>query len=166
VKQSDSALLKAGFKTVYNGKDDDEQPIVTSSKETQWVQVSTYTYNQYTAYVLSTLKAEEQDQAPSSDSLAEEITKSGRVTLAGLQFQADKAELPADAEKVMSGVAALLARQPDWKIRVEAHGSETGAAQQRASAVATWLVDHGVDKTRVSVLGVPEGEPKIELVRF
>lgn len=167
VKSSDAALVKAGFKTVYNGKDDDEQPIVTSSKESQWVQVSTYTYNQYNAYVLSAINADEDDDDDDfSDALAEELTKSGRVTLAGLQFQADKAELPADAGKVMAEVAALLARQPDLKIRVEAHGVETSAAEQRASAVAAWLIDHGIDKARVSTLGVAQGEPKIELVRF
>ena len=50
-KTSDTALTKAGFKTVFNGKDDDDQPLVTALKDTQWVQISTYMYNEYSAYV-------------------------------------------------------------------------------------------------------------------
>lgn len=166
IKLSDAALTKAGLKTVYNGKDDDDNPVVTAFKETQWVQVSTYKYNEYSAYILSAIKVDEEAQA-TSDALAEEMTKSGRVTLAGLLFDADGADFPAGAEKVMVEVAALLVRQPDWKVRVEAHSVESVLAQKRASAVASWLLDHGIDKTRVSIQGVAEpANQRVDLVRF
>jgi outer membrane protein OmpA-like peptidoglycan-associated protein len=167
VKTSDSALVKAGFKTVFNGKDDEEHPVVTSMKETQWVQISTYMYNEYSAYILSNIKVDEDSQL-SSDALAEEISKSGRVTLSGLQFEGDKADFPADAEKVMTEIAALLMRQPDWKIRVEAHARESATSEKRASAVASWLLEHGIDKTRLSVQGIAEFtvNQRVDLVRF
>jgi outer membrane protein OmpA-like peptidoglycan-associated protein len=173
VKQSDAALTKAGFKTVFNGKDDDEQPIVTSLKDTNWVQISTYMYNEYSAYILSVIDVPPDSQA-SSEALAEEMIKSGRVTLSGLSFDKEKFDMPAESEKVLAEVAALLVRQPDWKIRVEAHCAESTdkqanvvLSQKRASAVASWLLDHGIDKSRISIQGVGDSEPqKIELVRF
>jgi outer membrane protein OmpA-like peptidoglycan-associated protein len=167
VKTSDAALLKGGFKAAFNGKDDDEHPIVTAFKETQWVQISTYMYNEYSAYIVSAIKVDEESQAP-AEALAEEMSKSGRVTLAGLQFADEKSDLPTDAEKLMAEVAALLVRQPNWKVCVEAHGAQNGLLQKRAAAVATWLLDHGIDKTRVSIQGVAAAEAgqRIDLVRF
>ena len=167
VKNSDVALTKAGFKTAFNGKDDEDHPIVTSFKETQWVQISTYMYNEYSAYILSAIKVDEAAEG-TSDALAEEMTKSGRVTLSGVMFDSNNAEFPAGAERVMTEIAALLVRQPDWKIRVEAHGNESALSQKRASAVATWLLDHGIDKTRVSIQGVASTavDQRVDLVRF
>lgn len=56
VKASDSALSKAGYKIVFNGKDEDDQPLVTGVRDTQWIQISTYMYNEYSAYILSSMK--------------------------------------------------------------------------------------------------------------
>ena len=173
VKTSDLGLTKAGFKTVYNGKDDDDQPIVTGFKDTEWFQISTYMYNEYSAYIVSHVKVNPESQA-TSDALAEEMNKNGRVTLSGLEFEKEKFDVPQDAEKLLAEVAALLVRQPDWKIRVEAHGAEgqdrqanIALCQKRASAVAAWLLDHGIDKSRLSIQGISEGaSQRIELVRF
>jgi outer membrane protein OmpA-like peptidoglycan-associated protein len=174
IKNSDSALTKAGFKIVYNGKDDDEQPIVTALKDTQWVQVSTYMYNEYTAYILSAINVPPDSQG-ASEALAEEMTKNGRVTLTGLNFDKEKFDMPADADKLLAEVAALLVRQPAWKIRIEACTAESTdkqanvvLSQKRASAVATWLLDHGIDKSRVSIqgLGDADASQRVELIRF
>jgi outer membrane protein OmpA-like peptidoglycan-associated protein len=174
VKTSDGALVKAGFKVVFNGKDDEDQPIVTASKENQWVQVSTYMYKEYGAYILSVIKDMPESQ-PTSEALADEITKAGRVTLAGLSFEADNTEMPADAEKVLAEVAAILMRQPQLKIRVEAQGgkstdkqSTVATANKRASAIASWLLSHGIDQSRVSTEGGADPVPgqSVDIVRF
>jgi outer membrane protein OmpA-like peptidoglycan-associated protein len=167
VKTSDASLTKAGYKTAFTGKDDDEHPLATAFKETQWVQVSTYMYNEYSAYIVSAVKVDEDSQAP-AEALAEEMTKSGRVTLAGLEFEQDKSDFPVQGEKLMAEVAALLVRQPNWKVCVEVHGAQGGLSQKRAASVATWLLDHGIDKTRVSIQGVAAAESgqRIDLVRF
>jgi len=173
-KQSDSALTKAAYKVVFNGKDGEDQPLVTALKDTQWVQISTYMYNEYSAYILSTIRVAPESQAP-SDALSEEMAKNGRVTLSGLSFDKEKFDMPSDAEKILAEVAALLIRQPEWKIRVEAHSGEASdrqldanLSQKRASAVASWLLDHGIDKSRVSIHGVGDSDPsqRIDLVRF
>jgi outer membrane protein OmpA-like peptidoglycan-associated protein len=179
VKQSDGALVKAGFKVVYNGKDDEDQPLVTALKDTQWVQVTTYRYNEYSAYVLTAIQDTPESQA-TSELLVDEMTKNGRVVLTGLNFDAEKSDLPADAEKVLAEVHQLLLRQPTWKIRVEGYNedspdkqSNVALSQQRASAVASWLLEHGIDRSRVSIQGYggakPSAEarsPRIEIVKF
>jgi outer membrane protein OmpA-like peptidoglycan-associated protein len=173
-KVSDTTLAKAGYKIVFNGKDDEDQPLVTAFKDTQWLQISTYMYNEYTAYVLSGVTVPPESQA-SSEALADDMVKNGRVTLQGLNFDKQKFDMPSDADKILAEVAALLVRQPGWKIRVEAHSSDTGDRQanlelstKRASAVATWLLDHGIDKSRISIQGVGDADPgqRVELVRF
>jgi OmpA-OmpF porin, OOP family len=177
VKQSESALTKAGFKTVFSGKDDEDQPLVTVLKDTQWVQISTYMYNEYSAYVFTAIQDTPETQI-TSEAFAEEMTRNGRVVLSGLTFDKDKFDLPADAERVLSEVMKLLVRQPDWKIRVDGYTEDAGEAaanvslsQKRASAVASWLLDHGIDRSRVSIQGLGDGrkaeaKSRIEIVKF
>jgi outer membrane protein OmpA-like peptidoglycan-associated protein len=124
--------------------------------------------------VLSAIKVAPESQA-TSEALAEDMVKNGRVVLQGLNFDKEKFDMPADADKVLAEVAALLVRQPGWKISVEAHSGDAKTRQantelstKRASAVATWLLEHGIDKSRVSIQGIgdTDSSPRIELVRF
>jgi outer membrane protein OmpA-like peptidoglycan-associated protein len=167
-KQSESALTKTGFKTVFGGKDDEEQPLVTVLKETQWVQISTYMYNEYSAYVFTAIQDTPETQS-TSEALADEMNKNGRVVLTGFAFDKDKFDLPADAERVLTDVMQLLVRQPNWKILVEGHTNDAGdtqrnvaLSQKRASAVASWLLEHGIDQSRVSIQGVGDAKPTAE----
>jgi outer membrane protein OmpA-like peptidoglycan-associated protein len=181
-KVSEAALVKSGFKTVYSGKDEDDQPLVTVLKDTQWLQISTYRYNDYSAYIQAAVKVTPESQA-SSEAMSEEMTKSGRVVLYGILFEQQKTVLPAEADKILAEVAAFLVRQPALKVRVEGHSADGADAtenvslsKQRASAVATWLLDHGIDKTRLTIDGVGDSKPdvggdksknlRIELVRL
>ena len=189
VRISDAALSKVGYKIVYQGHDGDDFPIVTALKDNQWIQVSTYNYNEHTAYVQTAIKVTPESGA-TAEALAEEMNKNGRVVLTeGLFDGSAREDLAPDAEKVLSTVAALLVRQPDWRIRVEGHLNATDAdsksglldlSQKRASSVAQWLMEHGLDKSRITIQGLgdskpsgdsatPEGQVKnrrIELVKF
>jgi outer membrane protein OmpA-like peptidoglycan-associated protein len=114
--------------------------------------------------------------------MSEEMTRNGRVVLYGIGFDQQKAVLPTDAEKVLTEVAAFLVRQPTLKIRVEGHsddGADAAAnvslSKERASAVAAWLLEHGIDKTRLTIDGAGDSKPdagdksrnlRIELVRI
>ena len=177
VKQSESALTKAGFKTVFSGKDDEDQPLLTLFKDMQWVQISTYMYNEYSAYVFTAIQDTPETQT-SSEAFAEEMTRNGRVVLSGLAFDKEKFDLPADAEQVLAEVMKLLVRQPDWKIRVDGYTEDAGEtaanvslSQKRASAVASWLLEHGIDRSRISIQGMGDGKhsdarSRIEIVKF
>ena len=54
------------------------------------------------AYIFAALQVPPESQA-TSEALAEEMLKSGRVTLAGLNFDKEKADMPPDAEKILGG---------------------------------------------------------------
>jgi outer membrane protein OmpA-like peptidoglycan-associated protein len=186
VKQSEAALVKAGYKIIFSGRDGDDFPIVSAMKDTQWLQVSTYMYNENAAYIQTAVKVSPDDEA-TAEAMAEEMTKNGRVVLTSINFAKDGADLATDSEKVLADIAAFLVRQPDWRIRVEGHTSNVGEksanlalSQQRASSVATWLLDHGIDKSRLTINGLGDTKPvadnataegkaknnRIELVRF
>jgi OOP family OmpA-OmpF porin len=185
VKLSEAALLKSDYKAIYYGKDGEDFPIVTGMKDTQWIQISTYMYNEYSAYIQTAIKVPAENQA-NSEALAEELIKNGRMVLLGINFEKSGSDLPADAEKMLGELAAFLIRQPDWRIRVEGHvdsSDENGSvplSQKRASAVATWLLEHGIDKSRLSIQGFGDSKPagdktteegraknrRLELVRF
>ncbi len=161
-------------------------PIVTALKDTQWIQVSTYLYNDMTAYVQTALKVAPESGA-TADALADEMAKNGKIVLNGVVFEKDKEDLEPESEKVLSSLVALLVRQPDWRVRVEGYTDNTldksvnlGLSQKRASTVATWLLEHGIDKSRVTIQGFGEAKPvadnstpggqaknrRIEIVRF
>jgi OmpA-OmpF porin, OOP family len=186
IKLEDAALAKLGFKTVFYGKDGDDFPIATGLKDNQWVQVSTYMYDDYSAYIQTALKVPVETQA-NTDAMADEMAKTGRVILHGLNFDGEQ-ELSADSEKMLADVDAFLVRQPDLRVRIEGHTDLANenrtlnltASQKQASAVATWLLQHGIDKSRLSIQGLGDTKPladgaspeakaknrRIELVKF
>lgn len=189
VKLADLSLSKEGYKIVHQGRDADDFPIVTALKDNQWIQISTYNYNEHTAYIQTAVKVTPESGA-TAEALAEEMNKNGRVVLTeGLFENGSKDDLSPEAEKVLATVAALLVRQPDWRIRVEGHlNSKDGdsrsslveLSQKRASSVAQWLMEHGLDKSRVTIQGLgdtkplgdgstPDGQAKnrrVEIVKF
>ena len=179
VKLSDGTLGRAGYKTVFYGKDSDDFPIVTGLKDNQWIQISTYMYDDNSAYIQTALKVPLENQA-SSDAMADEMAKTGRVVVNGLAFDSQN-DVSAESEKLLTDIDAFLVRQPDLRIRVEGHSDAAAdraanltASQKQASAVAAWLLGHGIDKSRVSILGLGDTKPatggtknnRIELVKF
>jgi outer membrane protein OmpA-like peptidoglycan-associated protein len=184
IKAAEANLLKSGYKIIQTGHDADDFPIITANKETQWIQVSTYMYNDNAAYIQTAIKVAPEDVAV-ADGFAEEMNKNGRVVLTNLTF--NKEDLGPDAEKYLADVLAFLVRQPELRVRVEGYTDNTGdkteniaVSQKRASAVASWLLAHGIDKSRITIQGLgdakpaadnatPEGQAKnrrIELVKF
>ena len=185
VKINENVLVKQGFKIIYAGRDEEDNPLVTGLKDTQWIQLSAYSYDDLSAYIQTTLKVPAENQV-NTDALAEEMGKSGRIAITGLSFNKE-GDFTSDPEKILGEVAAVLVRQPDWRIRVEGHTNTEATAetnvtlsQREASAVASWLLGHGIDKSRVSIQGygdskqvadgkTPEGKAKnrrIEIVKF
>jgi outer membrane protein OmpA-like peptidoglycan-associated protein len=185
VKMSENVVMKQGFKIIYAGKDEEDNPLVTGLKDTQWVQFSAYTYDDLSAYIQTTLKVPAENQI-STDALIEEMGKNGRIAIAGLSFNKD-GDFGDSPEKILGEVVAALVRQPDWRIRVEGYTNTEATAegnvvlsQKEASAVASWLLEHGIDKSRVSIQGygdakqvadgnTPEGKVKnrrIEMAKF
>lgn len=170
-RNSEAALKKAGFSTVYVGKGGADNPMVTMRKGPQWVEIQTQgddagigmtTYTQ--TAVLE--KKMEQDMEATADSLADEIRKSGHVAVYGINFATGKATLAPESEKILTEIATLLKNNADWKLGVEGHTDNVGGkvanqklSEQRAAAVVTWLTSNGVAKARLTSKGFGDSKP-------
>ena len=156
VTNAEARLIKDGYKIIARNKQGDDEALITAVKDRQWVQITTYPYENSSAYIQTALLAGAEEQID-ADAVAQELSKSGRVALTGFRFDRDKADLPAGSDKLLGDFAALLAKKPEWKIRVEVQCDESVDAAQckslggkRADAVAGTLVAKGVDKERVT----------------
>jgi outer membrane protein OmpA-like peptidoglycan-associated protein len=181
VAAAEAKFLKDGYKVVARSKEGEEEPLISAVKDRQWVQITTYTYESSSAYVQTTLLAEA-EEAIDAATVEQELAKSGRVALTGLRFDKDKVELPVTADQLFTDLAALLAKKPEWKIRIEANCDEAAdpaacraLGEKRAEAVAGTLVAKGVDKGRLSAsptsaAPVPEEDDRtkahIQLVKY
>jgi SH3 domain-containing YSC84-like protein 1 len=94
------------------------------------------------------------------------LSKRSRVTLNDLHFETGKADITPDSEATLNTVLTSLKNNPDWKIRVEGFTDNVGSQEvneklsaDRAEAVASWLADHGIDRSRLSSKGYGESRP-------
>lgn len=91
------------------------------------------------------------------------------TTGSGVLFNVDAADLRPDAEAILQSITAKIAASgAKGKIRVEGYTDDAGSDQyndslssQRAENVATWLVRHGIPRTRISVYYYGERSPAV-----
>jgi outer membrane protein OmpA-like peptidoglycan-associated protein len=92
----------------------------------------------------------------------------GRLLLSEreIRFETRQSAVPLAAEGVLSDVARKLNDNPTWKLRVEGYTDSVGSkaanqtlSKQRAASVMNWLVDHGVDRNRLTARGYGEAQP-------
>lgn len=81
-------------------------------------------------------------------------------------FAYDEAELTDLARRELSQLAVALRYSPNTYITIEGHADSTGSADynqelslERARAVRQYLVDQGIDGTRVAVRALGESDP-------
>jgi outer membrane protein OmpA-like peptidoglycan-associated protein len=99
--------------------------------------------------------------------MADEIEKTGRVALYGINFATGKADVTPDSAKTLEQIAELLKNKPDWKLRVEGHTDNVGQAKanlalskKRAEAVKSYLVKKlGVAAARLTSEGYGDTKP-------
>lgn len=166
VKQAEATLVKTGgYKLVYTGKDNDEFPILTVSKDDQWIQVSTYTYQTYSAYILTAIKIASEPPV-TADGMVDELKTTGKFLLTGITFKEETNELNGDSDKMLAELANALAKTPEVKIRIDVHtdnleGPKTSQeiTQKQAEIVGAWLEKHGVAKERIAAQGLGSADP-------
>jgi outer membrane protein OmpA-like peptidoglycan-associated protein len=89
------------------------------------------------------------------------------VTLEGIEFELDKAEIRPSSLHVLDAVAQALADNPDIElVEVQGHTDEQGGdaynldlSQRRADAVVAYLVGQGIAASRLASHGYGETEP-------
>lgn len=91
------------------------------------------------------------------------------TTGSGVLFNVDAADLRPDAEAILQSITAkIVASGAKGKIRVEGYTDDAGSdhyndslSSQRAENVASWLVRHGIPRTRISVYYYGERSPAV-----
>lgn len=90
----------------------------------------------------------------------------GSITLEGVTFELNSAELTGDSRPLLARVAADLVKYPRLRIEVQGHTDTSGSdsynrqlSQRRAEAVRDYLVSQGVPATQVDARGYGESMP-------
>ena len=106
-----------------------------------------------------------EDELPNAT--VERIGEGIRVTFAsGILFDFDSYSLRTAARDNLSELAASLLRYPDSDVLIVGHTDATGAedynqrlSENRAQAASNFLVQQGVDPSRIRSMGMGETEP-------
>jgi outer membrane protein OmpA-like peptidoglycan-associated protein len=100
------------------------------------------------------------------DALGDELKKTGRVRLYGINFDSDSDVLRPESKAVLDQLVATLKADAALKITIEGHTDSTSTAQRnqvlserRAAAVKTFLVAAGIDGARLATAGFGATKP-------
>ena len=97
-----------------------------------------------------------------ANAMAEEIFETGSISIYGILFDFDKADIKPESAATIKEIATLLNNNPNLKLFIVGHTDNKGSldyntnlSQQRAEAVVGVLVsDHGIESTRVTPKGL------------
>ena len=89
-----------------------------------------------------------------------------KIVLRSVHFDFDKATLKADAKPILDEAVQVLKQEGSVDIVVEGHTDSVGTdrynlglSRRRAETVRSYLVDHGVAKSRITAEGMGESKP-------
>jgi outer membrane protein OmpA-like peptidoglycan-associated protein/opacity protein-like surface antigen len=106
---------------------------------------------------------EDDDGCP--DEIPEELVDISGV-MEGIFFDNDKDVIKPNSQPVLDRAVETLQKNPSVRVRIVGHTSSTGGyrhnidlSQRRAASVKTYLVEHGVDESRLETDGVGPDQP-------
>jgi outer membrane protein OmpA-like peptidoglycan-associated protein len=106
---------------------------------------------------------EDDDGCP--DEIPEEIKKF-EGTLKGIYFDVSKATVKSKSRSVLDGAASTLNKYPKIRVEISGHTDSTGSrdynmtlSKDRADAVRAFLVNKGVEESRIETRGAGPDEP-------
>ena len=98
--------------------------------------------------------------------LASALKDNGRVAIYGITFDFNKATLRPECAPVLGQVLSLLQGDAKLSVAIEGHTDSIGQptynqklSADRAEAVKTWLVGHGIDQARLATVGYGDTKP-------
>lgn len=100
------------------------------------------------------------------DVLLQPIEKDEVITLRNIFFAFDSYELLPESRPELNYLLDILKRNPEMRIEISGHTDDTGSAEynlklseQRAKAVADYLISQGIDSARLKWVGYGKGKP-------
>jgi OOP family OmpA-OmpF porin len=98
--------------------------------------------------------------------IKEEVKKIFEQALTGLQFETGKDIIRKSSYKIMDEVVKVMSDHPEYRLVISGHTDNTGTpeknlelSQKRAAASAKYLVDHGIDPSRITSAGYGDTMP-------
>jgi outer membrane protein OmpA-like peptidoglycan-associated protein len=98
--------------------------------------------------------------------LSSQLQGAGRSRVYGIQFDLDSDVIRPESRPTLDKIAAVLAANPAWRLRVEGHTDATGGSEhnlglsrRRAEAVKSYLVGKGIDGRRLETVGLGASQP-------
>jgi OmpA-OmpF porin, OOP family len=95
-----------------------------------------------------------------------EVKQLFQKALQGIQFETGKAVIKKQSNGILDAVVKVMNENPSYKLLIGGHTDNVGddgfnltLSQNRADAVAKYLITNGVDPTRVSATGYGENKP-------
>lgn len=169
-RNAEAALKKAGFTIVFFGKGQNEHPALSARKGGVWVDIQTE-WSGPPAYYQTIVQTKQMEETMTATAAAfeEEIAKTGSCSIYGILFDTAKASIKPESAECLGEVVKLLKKNADWKMQIEGHTDNVGAAkanmtlsQQRAESVKTWLAGKGIAGARLSAKGFGDSMPIAE----
>jgi peptidoglycan-associated lipoprotein len=94
---------------------------------------------------------------------------SGESPLAAIYFDFDEFQLRGDAQSTLKSNAQLMRDNPSWQVQIEGNCDERGSdeynlalGKKRAEAAKSYLVDLGIDATRIATISYGEENPAVQ----
>jgi SH3 domain-containing YSC84-like protein 1 len=107
--------------------------------------------------------------APATEaSIPKQFRETGKVVLSDkeIHFATGQWAIPSGSDATLAEIAQALKDNPDWQVRIEGYTDNVGSkglnlklSRERADSVMKWLVDHGVDQSRLRARGYGESHP-------
>ncbi|HEY7333935.1 MAG TPA: YSC84-related protein [Bryobacteraceae bacterium] len=83
-----------------------------------------------------------------------------------IRFATGQSAIPSGSEATLADLAKTLKDNPGWHVRIEGYTDNVGGSsfnmklsRDRANSVMQWLVDHGVDRSRLTAKGYGMSNP-------
>ena len=161
-----AAALEKGGTVVYEDKHQVVFTLSTPEGGTLWVEANTHGWE--TDYTLHIVEEKPFKKALTfgAAKIKHELETKGEVTLYGVNFDFNKATLRPGSEKVLLEAVKVLQSLPEIQVEIQGHTCDIGGraynlrlSQARAETVKNFLVQHGVEESRLSPKGYGMDQP-------
>ena len=105
-------------------------------------------------------------ELPSGSALVHDLEESGRVILYGILFDYDSDKIKTESYSTLDDIFSALESSASLQLYVDGHTDNLGSdlynnelSHKRAISVIKWLVDKGIDSSRLEARGKGESQP-------
>lgn len=99
----------------------------------------------------------------------EEIIQEEKIVLSPIHFDFDKSAITEQGAFVLDTLVDVMKKHPEMVIHVIAHTDNIGStaynqklSERRAASTVQYIVDHGIDASRITGEGVGESDPAVD----